>query len=72
MKEWTYGEMFKVLSGIGFASACTYRFGKPRNNRAATAFTLGLEKALGWISDRKLQRRLSRGLFESVTVAAFK
>lgn len=72
LKEWTYEEVFKVLSDAGFASACTYRCGKPRNYQVATALTLGTEQVLGWVRNRKWQRWLSRGIFESVTVAAFK
>ena len=72
LKEWTYREMFEVLRSAGFASACTYRFGKLRNSTIATALTLGLEGMCELLPGRKLQRRLTSRIFESVTMAAFK
>jgi SAM-dependent methyltransferase len=72
LKEWTYCEMFEVLKRAGFVSASTYRSGKPRHSRAVTALTLALEAILTWIPNRKWQRRLSRDIFQSVTMVAFK
>lgn len=72
LKEWTYREMFKVLKSAGFSSASTYRFGKLRKSSLFTSLTFAVEALCELLPGRKLQRRATTRIFESVTMAAYK
>jgi SAM-dependent methyltransferase len=71
LREWTYTELRAALLENGFARVCPYRAGRLRTADFWDALERGLERVWGMFP-RPWQRRLSRRLFQSVTVAAWK
>ena len=68
-QEWTYRELGEVLEAAGFAAWFTYRFGRPRRSKLVNGLTLAVESAFGLLP-RRVQRRVSRRLFQGVTMMA--
>jgi SAM-dependent methyltransferase len=67
LKEWTYGEMAKVIRDAGFREWFTFRKGRARMSGAVNALTLAAETGVGWLP-RWLKKRISAHLFQSVAM----
>jgi SAM-dependent methyltransferase len=71
LREWTYTELRAALLQHGFARVCPYRAGRLRLHPLWDALERALERLWSPVP-RPWQRRLSRRLFQSVTLAAWK
>jgi SAM-dependent methyltransferase len=71
LKEWTYHEMFDLLQKVGFSRAFTYRRRRAMTSRTVNFLTTSLERALDRLPV-PLRKKLSRRVFQSVTMIAFK
>jgi SAM-dependent methyltransferase len=70
-KEWTYGEMTRLLKSLGFHAAWTFRLGKARDTALWNSATLAAEKVVGWLP-RRPRRAVSKRLFQAVSMVALK
>ncbi len=71
LKEWTYREMIAMLRRNGFDYWQCYRRGRPRSSAWVAVATVLGERCLELLP-RALQRSLSRRLYRSVTMVAFR
>ncbi|WCJ58983.1 class I SAM-dependent methyltransferase [Fontisphaera persica] len=71
LQEWTYGELRTALRQHGFSRVCPYRAGRLHAHPLWDTLERTLE-GIWACFPRRWQRRLSRRLFQSVTVAAWK
>lgn len=70
-QEWSYREMRKLLKRHGFSRTAMHRKGRLIRNPILNALHDGVERLVGELPG-KLTRRISRRLFQSVTISAWK
>lgn len=71
LKEWTYREIVPVIKAAGFSRWYTYRSGRARRSSLMNGLTLMAEGLVGLLP-RKLQKAISRRLFQGVTMLLVK
>ncbi|MGB9603529.1 MAG: class I SAM-dependent methyltransferase [Verrucomicrobiia bacterium] len=67
LKEWTYRELLRAARNVGFRGMFIYRFGKPLRCVFLNWLNLLVESVVGGLPVR-IRKRISRRLFNSVTV----
>ncbi|MEW6307069.1 MAG: class I SAM-dependent methyltransferase [Verrucomicrobiota bacterium] len=66
-REWTFFELGRVVTRLGFGAWHTYRFGKPRLSSPCNLATVTAEHVIDLLP-RRMQRVLSARMFNSVTM----
>ncbi len=70
-REWTHFELRDLVKQLGFSSWYTYRLGKVRESALWNLATFGAEHLID-VLPRKLQKRISERLFNSVIMICYK